>query len=625
LKTYVQLGKAGDILSLLPILHHEHTEGNRCSMMVSKDYASILEGCSYVEPIVLNEGAHRLDVAMEKLNGRNGDVVVTQVNGPLDLVKKFAFERGGQQGSTTDSFVKDMWKLAGKLPLWKQCLPLVFDQRNAIREKKLVNDFLPSNKKVLLLSTSGASSPFPYAPLLKELLSLKLKGWKVVDLSEVHAERIYDLLALFESASGLIATDSANLHLAQAVPTLPVFALVNDSPNYWHGSPWRQNHVWHCRYQDFPRRYNDLFETLNSYSRGWLRHTKNLAEPCIVHLYNRCEETDKNVEFVSKAKESWKDSYSSGEWFPCYLDPGAVGKDSISIGDKEHYPFLRSALQLGLMKAGAEDLLVVTRATTCFHGDLTDTIRMNAPCYAFRRVQGEHFPTVDLFAAPVKFWEELWPEIPDLVMGRDRAWSEVLLHLFMEHKAVELRGIVYSDKEPGVTKNTYPYVAEVPPRLKHNSEKLTAFKEVKGIRDFVPSLREQAEFLPLNPKSLPAYAYNPSICLHGDKYWVAYRFHGVGSIATQLGIAEIEPHGNAVRSAKLNVAAHSAEDLKFFKWKDNLWFSYVESDYSGQIRPHCVTKFARLTDDWKIDSIIQPDYGRNDWSDMEKNYVFFEA
>ncbi len=624
MKTYVQLGKAGDIMSLLPLLHHESLNGEKPSLMVSRDYASILEGCSYVSPIVLPDGAHRLDLAMDKLNGTS-DVIVTQMNGPFDAVKKFAFERAGFSSVQTDSFVKDMWNLAGKLPLWKQSLPLIFDQRDKKRETKIYDEYFPSKGKVLLVSLSGTSSPFPYAELLTELLQLKLKGWKILDISTIQAERIYDLLVLFESASALIASDSANLHLSTAVKTLPVFALISDSPGYWHGSPWRPNHVWHCRYNDFPKRYNDLFDTLNNYSRGWLRHSKKLDDSCIVHLYNRCEETKANKEFVAKARESWKEAYATDDWLPCYLDPGSVGKDSTHIGDKERYPFLRSALQLGLMKCAAEDLLVVTRATTCFNGDITDSIRINAPCYAFRRVGSDHFPTVDLFAAPVKFWEEIWSEIPDLIMGRDRAWSEVLLHIFLEHKATELRGIVHSDKEPVMPKATWPYIADVPPRLKHNTETLKNFRESKGIRDFIPNLRKQAEFLPLNPKSLPAYAYNPSICVVGDKYWIAYRFHGVGSVATQLGIAEIEPHGNAVRSARLAIPAHSVEDPRFFRHKGNLWLSWVESDYSGQIRPHSVVKFGRLTDDWKIDSVIQPNYGKNDWTDMEKNWVPFST
>ncbi len=608
-KIYISLGRLGDCINVLPMLYHEFQQGNRCSLMIAQEYSSLLDGCSYLDPISVDypywDVAKAFDAA-SAMNGGKNEIVVAQTNGPLELIEKYAYNRAGQKAATTDSFVKEQWKLAGKMHLWRKQPPLIFDKRDKERELQLLKAHLPpkapsSKRKTLLVSLTGNTAPFPYADLLWELLTLKLTGWRIIDLSKVEADHFYDLLGLYESADALLCSDSAPLHLAQAVKTLPVLALINDQPSYWHGAPWRPSHVWHCRYGDFASRALQLFDVLQ-HPTAQLAYFDSKEEPNVFLCFTPGRSSTWNREFPSWNKN----------WLMTPLEPGAVGKDSTLIKDVERHPFLRSAMQLPLMRARPQDIVCLTKPTVC-KKDNTD---FDFPCYAYRMTNGQHHPAVDFFGATREFWEKIWPEIPDLIMGKDRYWEMVLTEIFKKNGAVELKDAIYDNAERTPKNAQYGVI----PRIAHNQK----IWEFLGLRDTVPAVVKQAQSLPLNPLSLQPYAYNPSICRVKNNLWITFRFHTHGNLSTHLGIAEIEPHGNANRIAMLPIPGHSVEDAKFFNFRGERWLSWVESDYSGQPRPNSVVKIGKLTDDWQVNTILHPDCPRNDWTGMQKNYVFFE-
>src|SRR5687768_18267610 len=50
---WLQLAKTGDILSSLAILYHEHIRtSEKQSLVVSKDYAHVVDGVDYVQPVI---------------------------------------------------------------------------------------------------------------------------------------------------------------------------------------------------------------------------------------------------------------------------------------------------------------------------------------------------------------------------------------------------------------------------------------------------------------------------------------------------------------------------------------------------------------------------------------------
>ncbi len=213
-------------------------------MMVSAEYASVLDGVS-VPRILWYEDWRLVGAAYRSVKDEWPKVVVLQQHST----------DGWPQYHATDSFVKEMYRIGGKLPLFP--LPLVFDRRDPEREGHLVR-CLSASLPVVLVATNGISSPFPHGGALLALLERTFPDVLILDMDAIQGERIYDLLALFERAACLVTVDSALLHLAQATPQLPVIAYIADRPTKWHGSPAYAGQRLRIRYDDFNMRRDAL-------------------------------------------------------------------------------------------------------------------------------------------------------------------------------------------------------------------------------------------------------------------------------------------------------------------------------------------------------------------------------
>jgi hypothetical protein len=424
-KLYIQLSKLGDVINILPIAYAAHLRGEKVGIMASKEFSDVLDGCSYVEKIDFDDKPWFIPQAFEKAKKLCPNVVVTQTNGVKENIEKYAYEPAGQKHAVTDSFNRESWKLAGCLKDWGK-IPLVFDKRDKAREDAL----MPAGwfgrgkkKKLMLISAGSASSPFPYRELLLELVNLKYgKTFNIIDLSTIKAERFYDLLGLYEAAHCLITVDTSHLHLAYAVPNLPVMALIQDKPVYWYGSAWRPSHHFHCRYRDFPRRALEMFTAIDDIG------SKSLSN--IVQVYHGSVRKNNGVRY-----------------FP--IQYGACKRDAVNVlNDKEHFPMLQDSIRMMMQVAKPDDLIILTREdvkVSCLDC-LSNDLNYYPSCYAFRMNRDKDgldtfFPACDLFGAPVKFWVEIFPEIPDIVLGADAFWSLLLMHIFKKHGAVEIEGV----------------------------------------------------------------------------------------------------------------------------------------------------------------------------------------
>lgn len=410
-KLYLQLGKLGDLLNILPLAYADAQGGKSVGVMTCPEYIRLLDGCSYVTPVRF-EGQHwEIAKAHAEAMKLAPAVFCGQVNGPKADVMALTYTPAGQKQAITDAHNREQWKLAGMLPHWGN-IPLVFDRRGGEREKAL----LPKGKKpFILVSADSASSPFPYKALLLEMLRLRYPKLNLLDLAAIRAHRFYDLLGLFEAAQCLVTVDTAHLHLAYAVPHLPVMALVQDQPLYWYGSAWRPAHRFHCRYHDFPARALELFTAIDELGK---------SEPSTVHVYPGGVRP--NNLFVE---------------FP--IQPGACHRDSVNVlQDKERHPMLRNVIRMATSHLPAATNMVLTRNDT----QLSMPSTPSTPSIAFRmnRDKSGHdtfAPVVDMFAAPVEFWRKVFPEVPDVVMGNDGFWSRILLEIFKAHGAKEVEGI----------------------------------------------------------------------------------------------------------------------------------------------------------------------------------------
>lgn len=441
-KLYVQLGRTGDICGILPLLYSDFKKtGEKQRLMVAKEFAGVLDGVSYVEPIIWEGHYNQLEEAAKLADTMSKEVIVTQVNahavGTETYLASIAVEKTqdfivvpkrearAMTGAVTDAHNKEQWQLAGRIDDWEECLPLVFDKRSPEREAKLLRDVGITHKRgkkkpLMLVSAGGASSPFPYKDLLMELLYGRFHDhYRILELP--NCERIYDLLALYEHADLLIATDSAPLHLAWAVRELPVFALTQDrasngSYSLWHGSAWRPNHLWYCRYHDFPKR---AVQMLDAMGKMW---GTPLKDGETIHVWNDFEPR--------------KTNFSHRSFLP--ILKGSCGRDSYSVlQDQKRSPFLKDAIKMAMQRAESDGTVVeLSRPQSVRDGMWTD----KTPSYAYRIQNGEFRPVVDLFCATKHWWRTILPEIPDLILNNDHYWSEVLWAIFKSHGASDATG-----------------------------------------------------------------------------------------------------------------------------------------------------------------------------------------
>ena len=111
-KLILQPSKIGDIIGVIPIAYAAHLRGERYGIMACSEFASVLDGISYADKIVFEGKPWQLKEAYEQAKKLCDNVVVTAVNGPIDVIQKYAYEPAGQPGAVTDSFCRESFKLA---------------------------------------------------------------------------------------------------------------------------------------------------------------------------------------------------------------------------------------------------------------------------------------------------------------------------------------------------------------------------------------------------------------------------------------------------------------------------------------------------------------------------------
>lgn len=237
----VELGRYGDIVNLLPCLKIINDRYGKPNLCVSKHFSDLLDGVTYVKPYVVGLKNEELGAAIA-LAKEEFDIVVNAG----------VWGRGYQQKKTTESYNKESWKNVGMLHLFddKKLKP-EFDNRSSDREAELVNRVLGKNiddRPVILVNVSAAiSSPCKECATFLDAIRERWEpDCRVIDISNVRAERIYDMLGLFEVSNCLVCLDSAYVHLAQATE-IPIIAIVNHKP--WGGTIVRRNLVAQTDYE----------------------------------------------------------------------------------------------------------------------------------------------------------------------------------------------------------------------------------------------------------------------------------------------------------------------------------------------------------------------------------------
>jgi hypothetical protein len=266
---YVQLGRFGDIMIMMPGWKYLHdTTGERPNVISCAEFSTIFDGCLYVKPFPV-EGFSWFKGVGEavKLAQQHFDKVIVPKWWDCPGMEPPEPPAGAPYTEIThmgrsmklepeewDSYQYSQWKACGFTKEQMMDLPLVFDQRNPDREAFLIRHHMQLKKPAVLYNFSGISNPVGLEPeIMRVLLPLKDRV-ELIDLSRIHAHRIYDLLGMYDHAACLITGDTATLHLAAAskVPTVALLA------NGGAGSIPKCQTVMTIRYNELLKNLNEI-------------------------------------------------------------------------------------------------------------------------------------------------------------------------------------------------------------------------------------------------------------------------------------------------------------------------------------------------------------------------------
>jgi GT2 family glycosyltransferase len=253
-KTYLQLGKHGDILGVLPILLFEFNRtGQKPALISAQEFAPLVSDIPYLTPVIFDGHWSDLAGAVKFARARFPSVVVLSTFG-----RDFPIQK------RRSSFQLDQWDRAGCLHLW-DTLPLVLPRpanAGALAKQHL------GEKPAILIGDYSQSSPFRF---MDELVSLIRETFgtthRILRLSEIRLPHPLDLLALYDAAKLIVTIDTIHLHLCKA-STTPAIALLSDVPTRWHGSAPSNHFRFYCTYGEFPNRKGQLLQSAQEALNG---------------------------------------------------------------------------------------------------------------------------------------------------------------------------------------------------------------------------------------------------------------------------------------------------------------------------------------------------------------------
>lgn len=247
---YCILGKAGDLLSVLPLLSHKAAQQKSpVNLVISKEYADVVSGLDYVKADIIDVHWQNLEQSIKYSKRKYDKCHIAQTYGKTVAIQH-----------RHPSFQHDQWNRCQALHLFDK-LPLIIPRPS--NAKELVERYM-GKRPAILFADKGESSPFLHGDYLAGLLQESFgKTHDIIRLSTIRLDKFTDFVALYDAASILVVTETAHLHLSKASKT-PTFALVTDTPERWHGSAWSKQFKLHIRYSQFQRRSMELIEGIRS-------------------------------------------------------------------------------------------------------------------------------------------------------------------------------------------------------------------------------------------------------------------------------------------------------------------------------------------------------------------------
>lgn len=393
---FVELGRYGDIINILPIVRDKFIEtGIKPVVAVSRGFEDLFDCVTYADALPLPLKTTEILPAIDEAKARFEKVIVTQIYG-------IKYDPGKQ----TKHFNIESWRIGGYLDRWDDpSLRLVFDKRSYSRERLLIDKLIPScDKPVIFVNLISYSSPFSQKSSFKERL---FKRWSdqvsLIDVSDYKAHNIVDLLGLMEIADAVLTVDTATIHLALAVdtPVMGVFPV-----KCWRKPKLKCNVILDVD-ASVP---NPDFGPLDEAIAELIRKTKSRN---VVHAVEWHENSDPRV---SRAQSTWDKTGWTVKQYREY------SRDARSLGDPRALPFMRDVLTNALSGASHHDYIVMTNDDNGLSENADREIRSvlsRAVMATGRRFDPEEPTHIgrDLIAFRAGWLKHNFDLIPDFILG----------------------------------------------------------------------------------------------------------------------------------------------------------------------------------------------------------------
>jgi hypothetical protein len=289
---WLQTGKSGDVISALAILYHEHLRtGEKQSLVIGKDYAHVVDGVDYVQPVIWGGDWKDFGGAYAWAKKQFKKVIPLSTFGKDITVQH-----------KTPSWQLDQWLRSGiDVPFDELKLVLLRPENAA----SLASEYL-GDKECVLLADESESSPFSYKEDLWNTLTFHFPEYRIVRLSEIKLPNIKDFLALYDRAICIVSIDTAFLHLSRATQT-PVIAWAYDGDVRWRGSAWLSKYAFYGRYSEYESRKDEMVKVVQRLTETPVQsHEFKAATP---HAYNLSR-----IKFGNEYVSSYRHHPEKGKW-----------------------------------------------------------------------------------------------------------------------------------------------------------------------------------------------------------------------------------------------------------------------------------------------------------------------
>lgn len=443
---WVTVGRYGDLCNTLSLVLHDYQQGNQPTVVVGDEWSGLMDGVgyadclkwhgSYAKPLLAKTWAESLK--------RFDEIYVPQCYGQM-------FDR------QCSNFCEEAYRLVGLRHLWGQ-LPLVFDRRNRARENALGLKYTPDyTKSTVLVATKGISHPFPYRDELWQALQPLSATHELIDLSEIKANRFYDLLGFMERAQYLVTVDTGILHLARALPLLPVITLIPGNGQSWDVAPRFKEHIARIYFDEFQSRKGEIVSLIKSGAK---------PERRLIHVWSEYPRNDLGAQKRHRmAKLTWEREMKG--WIDLPLHDSVFNRNArTDFNDHKSAPYVTDMIDRAMATANPGDVVVLTNDDTCVTPNLTrivkDVLAVCGACWGARRehrlvnhvmtaselMTGRKHVGADIFCFTKEWWTAYGQHMPDMLMAFEN-WDYVLRTVIDDHGGREVEGLCYHEIHTG--------------------------------------------------------------------------------------------------------------------------------------------------------------------------------